>query len=238
MVRPGRVRIQTVAAGFARRISSKSWRIAPVPPGSARRRSRSAAPRRRGRGRPSPRRSRDRRAGRHRPWFLLLEQPRLRRLDRAHHRGAAVGVLVDADAEVELVAARVGGKRPRSSMILSAGGLQRLEHGVSSGQASIMSRSRRQHPRPGLAAHRDEARLLVERQRTRVVERVGVDRDPPRPRPVPGHVQRGVQQERPEAAADRLGHQPEVGEVAGAAARGCRGRRSRVASRRASACRA
>ena len=79
---------------------------------------------------------------------LLLEEPRLGGLDRAHDRGAAAGVLVDADAEVDLVAARVGGvKMPISSMILSGGvGFSVSNMRVPSlvgGQASIRLRSRR-----------------------------------------------------------------------------------------------
>ena len=100
------------------------------------------------------------------------------------------------------------------------------------GQASIMSRSRRQHPPVGLSPHGDEPRFLVEREGAGVVERVGVDRHPPGPRPVPGHVQCGVQQKGTETAADRLRHQPEIGEVAAPRRRGSRARRSRAASRR------
>ena len=105
---------QTVAPGAARRISSKSWRMAPVPPGVCAPASRSpgtaVAEGEVGHRRDEAEVAEEADVG---LAVLLVEQPPLGGLDRAHHRRAAVGVLVDADAEVDLVGARVGAEECR-----------------------------------------------------------------------------------------------------------------------------
>ena len=112
---------QTVAPGARMRISSKPCRIAPVPPGVA-----TAATRSRGTASPRTSAAIASREGRvaGQPDVGLggpASQSRCSACHRAHHRRAALGVLVDADAEVDLLVRGSALKAAISARILSAG---------------------------------------------------------------------------------------------------------------------